>query len=282
MSNRAMTWAIDCGGIPLATKAILMLLADCHNGASGKCCPSEEWIAEKADIKDRTVRMHLKILEDAKLVKRMYKHGGRGVGRTFDGYELKFNLDKPLEQASNGNDLPGQDNAVAGSCHGRIMSLPRQDTAKPIIRKEPEENRKPLCGKSAFERIWPAWSAIGRKRSDSKAKLTDRLNRLAKTFDLEDVVSGCLRFAAATDEKYYPGLQVFLSTGKWENWAGEEEEAAPATREPTRQEWLDWLEHLDAFGEWLPDNVPHPSDPACPIPDDLRPGGQADLLGDAA
>ena len=273
MSNRAMSWAIDCEGLPLATKAILMLLADCHNGASGICCPKEEWLAEKSGISGRTVRMHIKALEEAKLIERLYTHGGRGVGRQFAGYELKFNLEKPVEKPSNDGEKDRQDNAAAGSCHGKITSLPRQDPAKPY-KEEPESNRKSICGKSALEEIWSVWSPIGRKRSNAKKKLVQYLNRMAGTFDLELVVRGCRQFAAETDGKFHPGLQVFLSTGKWENWSTPSKDPDPRGPDPTPEDWAHWREHYQQFGEWIPDDIP--------LPDDLKPGGQGDLLGDAA
>ena len=219
MSNRAMTWAIGCKGLQLATKAVLMLLADCHNGSNGKCFPNEDWLIEHTGLAGRTVRMHLKALEEAKLIDRLYKHGGRGMGRKFAGYELNIGINEAIKEPQNDTHI-GQDIATAESCHGRNTSLPRQDTATPY-KEEPETNRKSICGKSALGKIWPSWSSAGRKRSDSKTKLTERLNRLSKSHDIEKVCLACTMYAKATDGQYHMALNRFLQSGQWENWIGQ-------------------------------------------------------------
>lgn len=234
MSNRAMSWAIECKGLQLATKAVLMLLADCHNGSTSKCFPSEDWLCEHTGLSGRTIRMHLKALEDALLIERLYQHGGRGQGRKFAGYDLKIGINETVKAPQNDADN-GQDIAVAGSCHGKNTSLPRQDPATPY-KEEPESNQKLICGKTAFAEIWPSWSAEGRKRSDSKSALTDRLNRMAKKTDLETVVKACKVYAKTTDGQYHKGLQVLLKSGQWENWVGQDK-SAPSPESLTLDDW---------------------------------------------
>ena len=260
MSNRAMSWAIECRDIALPTKAILMLLADCHNGATGLCFPTEEWLSNHAGVSGRTVRMHLKVLEDAGLIERLYKHGGRGVGRQFAGYELKTGINQPINKPQNDTET-GQDNATAGSCHGKNTSLPRQDTAKPY-KDKPEINRKYKTGKDAFEEIWHHWSARGRKRSDSKSKLSERLNRLSKSQCLDDIVCGCIKYAKATDPEYHKGLQVFLKSGGWENWISEQQTPAQPN---TPDDWEAITASYRDHGVWPKSLGPAPHEADCEL-----------------
>jgi hypothetical protein len=240
-----------------------MLLADCHNGATDLCCPTETWLSDRAGVSDRTIRMHLKSLEDAGLIERLYKHGGRGVGRKFAGYDLKIGINQPINKPQNDTET-GQDNAVAGSCHGKITSLPRQDTAKPY-KEEPEINRKykpEKTGKDALEEIWPHWSATGRKRSDSKSKLSERLNRLSKFQGLDDIVRGCLKYAKATDPEYHKGLQVFLKSGAWENWISEPQTPAQPN---TPDDWEAITASYREHGVWPQTLGPAPHEAGCQL-----------------
>ncbi len=79
MSNKAMSWAIDCQ-VKGSHKLVLMLLADAHNGHTGLCFPSQAWIIEKSGLAESTVSMALKDLEDWKLIERKTKALGRGKG----------------------------------------------------------------------------------------------------------------------------------------------------------------------------------------------------------
>lgn len=279
MSNQAMTWAIDCDGLALPTKAILMLLADCHNGSTGKCYPNESWLAEKAGVSGRTVRMHLKALEDAKLVERLYEHGGRGVGRKFAGYDLKIGISGAVIKPQNDTEIE-QDIATAESCHGREMSLPRQDTATPY-KDKPEIEPESICGKSALDEIWPHWSAVGRKRSESKTKLIARLNRMAKVSDLEQVIKASRMYAKGTDGQYHAGLHTFLKSGQWENWIGDDR----TPEQPTEISLEDWKDAARSYCElniWPRGRLgPAPHEPGCRAPAGLLRGIAARMDGHA-
>ena len=90
MSNKAMTWAIDCN-VARSHKLVLMLLADAHNGHTGACFPSQAWIMEKGGLGESTVQNCLMDLEKWELLKRETTRLGRGKGSRTD-YVL--NLEK--------------------------------------------------------------------------------------------------------------------------------------------------------------------------------------------
>lgn len=265
MSNKAMTWAIDCKGVPLPTKAILMLLADCHNASTGLCCPKEDWLAEKAGIAPRTVRMHLLSLEELGLIERLYKHGGRGVGRKFDGYILKIGLDRPLETPQNDTQI-GQDIATAESCHGRNTPLPRQNPAKPIIKKEPELNRKPYV--DLLDGIWEVWSAEGKKRSASREQLIKKLKTKTKGEDLASVLKAFKAYASDQKPEFHAGIQVLLNSGQWKNFLAEPK---AEEREPDQipvEEWRRAQRAYIEFEAWPREKLgPAPHEPGCRAPE---------------
>ncbi|OYW74618.1 MAG: hypothetical protein B7Z26_11350, partial [Asticcacaulis sp. 32-58-5] len=79
MSNKAMAWAVDCK-VKGSHKLVLMLLAEAHNGHTGACFPSQEWITEKSGLGASTVSNCLQDLETWGLLSRHTKALGRGKG----------------------------------------------------------------------------------------------------------------------------------------------------------------------------------------------------------
>lgn len=269
MSNRAMSWAIDVTGIPFATKGVLMLLADCHNGETGQCNPSEEWLCRKTGLAARSIRHHLKALEDAGLIERQYKHKGRGQGKASDGFHLKLGILGAVD-ASKNDEMLRQDTATAEFCHGKNTSLLRQDIATYI--EEPEKNRKntsekpetDLTGNSALDEIWPHWSKAGRQRSKSKANLAKQLNSLSKTEDLGEVVKACKAYAKATAGEYHKALNSFLSGGQWQNWIGRD--MTPPVEETTLEDWQAAARTYCDLNVWNGALGPAPHEPDCRAP----------------
>ena len=93
MSIKAISWAIEVDGIKPGSKLVLMLLADAHNGQTGECFPHQERIAERAGMGISTVKDHLRLLEEAGLIRRDTERLGRGKGsRT--SYVLSLRLDR--------------------------------------------------------------------------------------------------------------------------------------------------------------------------------------------
>lgn len=264
MSNRAMSWAIEVRGLPIATKAVLMLLADCHNGSTGQCHPSLVWMIERTGLKERAIQVHLKALEDAGLINREYAFHGRGKGCSIEQYHLKIGITGSVKKAP----METQDFAPAKQCARKIRSMEPQNTAV-AYKEEPEENRK-IRGKEdedafrVLESIWRAWSPEGRKRSKAKTKIAAQLTALAKKHSLKAIESAALAFAADAKPEFHPALDRWLKDGKFENWqAGSD---APS-QDLTHDEWARAMRHWTDTLEWLADYAsPAPDQPGCKAP----------------
>lgn len=259
MSFKALAWAEQVKGVKWATKGILLLLANSHNGESGQCNPSEDRLMELTGLSGRTIRMHLKALEDAGLIERIYKHGGRGVGRSAAGFHLKIGI---LGAVNNEQEI-----ATAESCHGKISSLPRQNTAKPY-KEEPEKNRKYNVEKQVLDEIWSVWSKTGRRRSKAKSLIANQLKAISKSYDVELVKKAALAFARDQDPEYHPALDVWLKGRKFENWDGQAD--APTVKQLDKAQWQNAMRFYCEEQTWMADFVsPAPHEPGCLAPQNM-------------
>ena len=87
MSIPAINWCIDQKDLAPAEWVILFHLCHCHNHETGRCDPSQEYLARMTNMSERTVRRHLKSLEYAGRIHRK-KRGVEGGGRVSDYYTL--------------------------------------------------------------------------------------------------------------------------------------------------------------------------------------------------
>ena len=86
MSVRALTWALGVRVGNPTRKLILITLADAAN-ERGECWPSQRWLAQVAEVSDRSVRAHLKALQDSGVILREPRWLTTG-GRTSDLFRL--------------------------------------------------------------------------------------------------------------------------------------------------------------------------------------------------
>jgi hypothetical protein len=71
-------------GLNGAEGAVIWLLIDCANRNSGLCYPSQEYIAGRLDLTDRTVRRAIASLKKRKLIKTMQ------YGKSSNRYEINW------------------------------------------------------------------------------------------------------------------------------------------------------------------------------------------------
>ncbi|MFG6573193.1 helix-turn-helix domain-containing protein [Sulfitobacter sp. 1A13353] len=87
MSIPAINWCIEQKDLPPGEWVVLFHLAHCHNHETGRCDPSQEYLADMTNMGSRTVRRHLSSLETKGRIARK-KRGIEGGGRLSDHYIL--------------------------------------------------------------------------------------------------------------------------------------------------------------------------------------------------
>lgn len=75
MSAKATFWAWEQQHIGSSAKLVLLCLADHHNADSGRCDPSEKFIADKTGLNVKTVNSAIKKLADLDLLSYEYRRG---------------------------------------------------------------------------------------------------------------------------------------------------------------------------------------------------------------
>ncbi|MEL6257568.1 MAG: helix-turn-helix domain-containing protein [Pseudomonadota bacterium] len=223
MSNRAMSWAVEVRGLAAQPKLVLMLLADCHNGSTGQCNPSFEWLRERTGFGERALQMHMAVLETAGLIDRLYKNGGRGKGRQLNGFHLKLGILTPAKSCTR-KILQVQNPAPAKSCTRKITSEHPQNLAG-SYKEEPEKNRNLYVAN--LDTLWAKIEVQGRRRTTRK-KFHDAYRKAAKIVDEPKLFKATLTYLTLTPAQYQKGLDRWLNAGLYEGFL-------PQQHKPKRQ-----------------------------------------------
>ncbi len=153
MSHKATVWAIQQRGLKPATKIVLWFLCDRHNPDFG-CFPTQERLADDAEMSISALNAHLAKLEELRLIHRVRVHDPRTHKRQATRYILGFEDGFPQEPTPetgdgfSGTEEEQDDNPTPDSAHGAISGFPAKpspDFAQSHLRN-PETNlvREPL------------------------------------------------------------------------------------------------------------------------------------------
>jgi hypothetical protein len=153
MSHKATVWAIQQRGLKPATKIVLWFLCDRHNPDFG-CFPTQERLAEDAEMSISALNAHLAKLEKLRLIHRVRVHDPRTHKRQATRYILGFEDGFPQEPTpETGDGFEGTEeeqdaDPTPDSGHGSISGFspnPSPDFAQSHLRN-PETNlvREPL------------------------------------------------------------------------------------------------------------------------------------------
>ena len=122
MSVKAMTWAFGLTDLSEGHKLLLLALADFADD-KGICWPSQETLALKCGVTDRTVRSRLKELEAQNFLIRQPRYSKDRRGRTSDRIVLNLKLSN-----NDQNDLPespsGRSDIYRKAVSGEPSELP--------------------------------------------------------------------------------------------------------------------------------------------------------------
>ena len=153
MSHKATVWAIQQRGLKPATKIVLWFLCDRPNPDFG-CFPTQERLADDAEMSISALNAHLAKLEELRLIHRVRVHDPRTHKRQATRYILGFEDGFPQEPTPEtgdgfaGTDAEQTDDPTPDSGHGAISGFsakPSPDFAQSHLRN-PETNlvREPL------------------------------------------------------------------------------------------------------------------------------------------
>ena len=147
MSHKATVWAIQQRGLKPATKIVLWFLCDRHNPDFG-CFPTQERLADDAEMSISALNDHLAKLEALRLIHRVRVHDPRTHKRQATRYILGFEDGFPQEPTpETGDGISGteeeqDDDPTPNSGHGAISGFPAHpspDFAQSHLRN-PETN----------------------------------------------------------------------------------------------------------------------------------------------
>jgi hypothetical protein len=153
MSHKATVWAIQQRGLKPATKIVLWFLCDRHNPDFG-CFPTQERLAEDAEMSVSALNDHLARLEALRLIHRVRTHDPRTHKRQATRYILAFEDGFPQEPTPetgvgpDGTEEEQDGDPIPDSGHGANSGFPPNpspDFAQSHLRN-PETNlvREPL------------------------------------------------------------------------------------------------------------------------------------------
>ena len=128
-----MTWAFAQDVEPHA-KLVLLALANRANHETGVCYPGQDLLAVECSMSSRSVRRHLRTLEDRGLLERRPRMLPEGRGRSSDEYRLAVYQPAKLSGRSGptGQNVPTN----------RTEMVDQPDTAVQVTVREPKGNPK--------------------------------------------------------------------------------------------------------------------------------------------
>lgn len=234
-------------------KAVLSYMADrANDDGTGIWC-SKGTIANEIEASRQGVINTIKsLLEDGLLAE-------VGERKCQNGYTMEYRID--LQKV---HDLPfvtGKNIDTSKSGPVNVDDTTRQpDLHDPSTgftqtsQNLPEPSNKGGPDVSdVFDRIWAAWSPIGRKRSKKIDLLKAQLVRLSKTHDLEAIARAAQMYAKTTDGNYHKALDRWLGGGYFENWLAKTpaQARADAVEELSPIEWC--FKAYSLTGDWYGD-----------------------------
>ncbi len=140
MSHEATNWAIKQRGLKPGAKLVLWHLADCHNGHTGRCDPSQGLLAHLCEMSRSTLNVHLSALEAAGLIRRVQRSDRVTRRQQSTFYVLGVDGGKP--QAA--QDVEGQTQDVVPPCPETGLGTEAEQADDPC----PETGLGAVSGKS--------------------------------------------------------------------------------------------------------------------------------------
>ena len=203
MSVQAMTWAWQQDLEPV-DKLVLLALANRSNHETGVCFPGQQLLAQECSMSDRTVRRHLKRLEELGLIERRARMRGEGRGRTSDEYRIAYFQPDNLSGRSRPT---GQTETT-----NRTNQDDQPDTVVQGTEREPEENRKSIAAAPRQRKPDLLWDAMVEVCGINTTTLTKnergRINEALKQLREVSATPDDIRRKASAYRKTWPDVSM--------------------------------------------------------------------------
>lgn len=266
MSHAATSWAGNLEGLPVGAKLILMLLAECHNGKTGRCDPSMDWLCRKTGFKTRMLLRHIGTLEGMNLVERKTESLGRAKGKK-TCFVLKIGtINEALQVHSDTGVLECTCNAGHLEVHSSTCAL---------YKEEPEGTGNTKSDSPSFEDAWKTYQTCKLKAGQTKKLAKAQWPKAVKKAGGPERILKAIQTEVAARKNpdgfiaNLPDMHRWLKNERWDDV----ESSVPArvsVEELTRDEWANTFRHYVESGTWLiPDISPPPNHPDCKGPPEM-------------
>lgn len=204
MSHYMTALAMRQTGLKPATKIVLYWLADHHNGETGHCFPSISRLAKCCEMDKATVKRHLAILEDARLIERRHRQRENG---SFTSTEYILNLGENCAKGVGENCAKGGGNlrlGVGENCAPHNLGSNNLGI---------EPTPLPPKGEDRFEEFW---QAVPRKIGKGQARRAWKT--AIKKADPDTIISAMRQYAEqrrGQDGQFTAHPSTWLNGERW-------------------------------------------------------------------
>ena len=247
MSHAATNWALKQRGLRPVEKLALIHLADCHNGQTGDCFPSQQMLADQCEVSRATMNRVLSSLEEAGLISRRQRVNSETKRQESTLYVLHLDRSNSVSQNETQDADPCLKNDESrvsksdSSVSHSYETLTGKGTGKGTgnTREVPTELdllSEEECPKTdPFDETMDRFYAIFPKRLDRKystpAEIKPRLRAALKKVSASELLRAAENYAASPDHKggeYARKAAYWLRDEEWSKYLSAE--PAPPSR----------------------------------------------------
>ena len=249
MSHEATNWAVKQKKLRPIAKIVLWHLSDCHNPTQG-CFPTQEYLAEMAEVSRASVNRILSELEHGGIIRREIRLHPETKRRISTRYRLAFEKDfEPLHvEAAVGADVTRCDMAPSlknDDSHVSENTIPMShsyetQTSKGTSNLTSNPPQPPEIGGLGFADLWKVWPGKYRGRQDNAEGAFNSLPRTEKRAAVElapTVITALIR-----QKKRIPALVAYLRKRIFSDYldAPEVDTDGRFVIRPGMAEWNEW------------------------------------------
>ena len=261
MSHEATRWAVQQRGLKPAERIVLFCLADRHNTSRG-CFPSQQTLADDAEMSERSVRRHLASLEAKGLIERV-RDNRQGGAFASTRYILCFERqndrrqDRPAVKLADGQPCPSPaanlsgdrrpncpPNPVREPCK-RTSNAHRAHSAHLDARADAQAGASSESSRGpTFGEFWQAWPLRRQGRARAE-KAWRQLSAADRRDAIEQVAAWAEKWRAAHPQASDIHPSTFINGRRWEDeLTAPSAPAAAGARDCERDRQIAWFRQV--------------------------------------